>query len=819
MKPSFFRVIISVLLACMFIFGAQAQAAAVDVACAPAALVAAINAANATPEADTLNLKDGCVYTFTSAADIDATLGNSALPRITTPVTINGNGATLGRDVIAPNFRLLRVESSGSLSLDNLTITGGKGLSGAGVYNFSLLNLTTVVMSGNNANPYGADGGAIANHSNAVINIEHSTFSENSANDFGGAISNRADGGPGIIHVRNSIFTGNNGHSGGGIANNGGNVVILESVFSGNAAVSNGDGSVASGGAIGISSGQVDIFNSVISGNTGTNGGGISKGGTDALNIVNSVLSGNRATEGGGLRSISGPVTIVNSTISGNSADQAGGLLVIAGFSLYNSIVWGNSSQIAGSQGVAIHSIFETLPGTDNLPGTPNADILFVSPVSHTLAPTTAGDYRVQANSPALNVGTNSAIPVDQYDLDYDADTNELVLYDLDGNPRVVNGTIDIGAYEHQTLAAIVLNESTVNLSEGGATGAYTIALASKPAASVTVTPTGDSQCTVSAPLTFTIDNWNTPQEISVTAVDDATAEGDHTCTITHSATSADTPYNGIGIATVTGDIADNDVSGVEVQPTTVEVAEGGTTSAYAIVLNSQPTADVTITPTGDSQCTVSAPLTFTIDNWNTPQEITVTAVDDATAEGDHTCTITYAVASNDANYAGVSVADVTGDIADDDPFATELLFNGGFETNEDGNKIPDGWTIVRKTHDKLVCNPDKAYAGNCAFKVQRGTAGKRGADANNRSGWHNRGCGRQTGFERLLQGQRPIGQSKNDPERYLFRQPDPRENASAHRAERSLYTRKPSYGRDHGTRRGHHPNNQAQKHGRRAVA
>src|SRR5688500_4389580 len=84
---------------------AQPRAA---VTCDPAALVAAITAANATPEPDTLDLEPACVYTFTTASDIDADMfvGNSALPRITTPITINGNGATLQRAGGSPNFRL-----------------------------------------------------------------------------------------------------------------------------------------------------------------------------------------------------------------------------------------------------------------------------------------------------------------------------------------------------------------------------------------------------------------------------------------------------------------------------------------------------------------------------------------------------------------------------------------------------------------------------------------------------------------------------------------------------------------------------------------
>jgi hypothetical protein len=72
-------------------------------------------------------------------------------------------------------------------------------------------------------------------------------------------------------------------------------------------------------------------------------------------------------------------------------------------------------------------------PGTDGVWGTPDDDY---------------GDLHLQDGSPALDNGDNSLLPLDLTDLDSDGDTSEPIPYDLDMLPRVMNGTVDMGAYE-----------------------------------------------------------------------------------------------------------------------------------------------------------------------------------------------------------------------------------------------------------------------------------------------------------------------------------------------------------------------------------
>ena len=106
---------------------------------------------------------------------------------------------------------------------------------------------------------------------------------------------------------------------------------------------------------------------------------------------------------------------------------------------------------------------------------------------------------------------------------------------------------------------AITQSGGSTAVTEAGATDTYTVVLSGEPVANVNITPSPDSQLTVSpTSLVFTSSNWSTPQTVTVTAVNDAVAEGNHSGTITHAATSTDPGYNAIPIAAVTAAITDD---------------------------------------------------------------------------------------------------------------------------------------------------------------------------------------------------------------------------------------------------------------------
>jgi hypothetical protein len=133
--------------------------------------------------------------------------------------------------------------------------------------------------------------------------------------------------------------------------------------------------------------------------------------------------------------------------------------------------------------------------------------------------------------------------------------------------------------------AGVTVTQSggTTNVDEAGSTtDSYTAALNSAPTSNVTITLNGGGQVTTSlAILTFTPANWNVPQSITVAAIDDTLVEGTHTGTITHTAASTDTAYNGIAIASVTANITDDDgVTPPTTPPSTGTGKEGAYTGA-----------------------------------------------------------------------------------------------------------------------------------------------------------------------------------------------------------------------------------------------
>ena len=235
--------------------------------------------------------------------------------------------------------------------------------------------------------------------------------------------------------------------------------------------------------------------------------------------------------------------------------------------------------------------------------------------------------------------------------------------------------------------AGVTINESDGSTSVTEATGlgrtdTYTVVLASLPSASVEIAVASGATgaaTVVPATLTFTTANWNTAQTVTVTGVDDNVDQSNNrSATISHTATSTDTDYSGINIDDVTATVVDNDTAGATISASdgiSVTEAAGTTnTESYTVVLDTLPTASVEIAVASDATAiaTVSpATLTFTTANWNTPQTVTVTGVDDNVDQSNNrSATISHTATSTDTDYSGINIDDVTATVVDNDDTA-----------------------------------------------------------------------------------------------------------------------------------------------------
>ncbi len=161
--------------------------------------------------------------------------------------------------------------------------------------------------------------------------------------------------------------------------------------------------------------------------------------------------------------------------------------------------------------------------------------------------------------------------------------------------------------------------------------------------------------------LTFTPSNWNTRQSVTFNAPNDPDAI-EPNAGFVPVVSSTDPAYN-FEDFTIDVCATDDDQTGYEISSTNLSVDEGASGS-YTIKLKSQPGSDVTVTvsSTGQANATVSSytrSLTFTRANWNTAQAITVTLGNDANGSSG-TVTISHNFESNDFQYAGLHLPDVT---------------------------------------------------------------------------------------------------------------------------------------------------------------
>lgn len=240
-------------------------------------------------------------------------------------------------------------------------------------------------------------------------------------------------------------------------------------------------------------------------------------------------------------------------------------------------------------------------------------------------------------------------------------------------DPAVVNNDNDAPGFVLSRTSGLVVTEA-------GNTATFRVRLTSQPNSSVTfsVRSSDVSEGTVTpAMLTFTGANWDADQTVTVTGVDDGLDDGNRAFIIINgTSASTDPNFNAIDVPNVTANCTDDDVSGFTVTATSgLTTDENGDTALFTVVLNAQPLANVTtsISSSDTTEGTVSrTSLTFTSTNWDEPQPVVVTGVDDNRADGNVRYHVVIGAASStDANYSGINPADVFLTNLDLDYFST----------------------------------------------------------------------------------------------------------------------------------------------------
>jgi hypothetical protein len=202
---------------------------------------------------------------------------------------------------------------------------------------------------------------------------------------------------------------------GGGVWCNSSNCVISDCVITGNTAYTSSGGGVFNG----------ILINCKVIGNTASTGPG---GGAGDSTLIGCVLANNFTQTSFGSAAFSS--TLINCTVVGNTS--AVSAPSIAGGSVVNSIVYYNFRQYTNADiyyGYALSNCCVSF-STNGVLGANN----FTNPPL--FADLAAGDFHLSAVSPCINAGSNAF------------GTGGA---DLDGDPRIADGTVDMGAYEFQS--------------------------------------------------------------------------------------------------------------------------------------------------------------------------------------------------------------------------------------------------------------------------------------------------------------------------------------------------------------------------------
>jgi hypothetical protein len=430
-----------------------------------------------------------------------------------------------------PNFRIITVDANVQAKLVGLTITGGWASDqGGGIYNGGTMTIADSAIAYNSAD--GSGGGIFNNGTMTVTDstIAYNSVGVGGGIGFGGGIFS----GGALMVTDSTIANNSTGFFGeGGGIYNGGTMTIADSAIAYNSADGDGGGifnngtltvtdstiaynsvGVGFGGGINSSGGTLTVTDSTIAYNSAGFGGGIICGGgtetvTDSTIAYNNVGRG----RGGGIYSGSGTLTVTNSTIAYNSAgDGGGGIFNDGTITVTNSTIADNNTGSGGAGGglevgksglggPTTFTLYNTIVALNTRGGTTADDIALTN--GGAASPSSAYNLIGTGGSGGLTNGVNgNQVGVADPGLDplglqgnggptltiallpgspaIDAGSNALAV-DPQGNPlatdqrgpgfpRIVNGTVDIGAFEYNSVTP---GDAGFEQPSAGPAGAY----------------------------------------------------------------------------------------------------------------------------------------------------------------------------------------------------------------------------------------------------------------------------------------------------------------------------------------------------------
>ncbi len=355
---------------------------------------------------------------------------NNPLPDIRTDTDIQGPGASLltvrraGTPDQGPLFRIFTIWPVATASLSGLTIANGN-LShptlerGGGVHNEGALTIEDCIITGNRTGYDNGRGGGVYNA--GVMTIRRTLINQNKAEGFYTSI-------------------------GGGVYNIG-DLTVIDSTIGANKAIAGDD---TTGGGL-ANYGTASIYSSTISYNEAaltfekSVGGGVFN--SSVVVVLNTTIVGNRAERGAGVYTDSpAELTVVShSTISNNTLGSSGGdgifCKTASPLFMRNTIVAGHPDGDIYCQ--LTSSNYNLIGNSSAGGGYSSTDLLDVDPMLGPLINNGGPTYTraLLPGSPAIDAGDNTDAP------EWDQRGP--------GFPRIVNGMIDIGAFEVQATAAL----------------------------------------------------------------------------------------------------------------------------------------------------------------------------------------------------------------------------------------------------------------------------------------------------------------------------------------------------------------------------